>query len=658
MTNDIYISNIKIFRARFPDLYKILEPELLPETSNGSATGGGISKELTVDSAPRNFPPLPPETTLQQAKNGSWTALYAGTFLHSSYNPEREAEKLVSAVVDKEFSAGVFLGVGLGYAPVCFAQKFPQKTLIIIEPDVRRLITAFYAVDWQPIFRHLSCIILTGATHPQIIALLEKVGLEDCHFFETPAHELHDPHFFNSLKCLIERNKQKHKINSRTLKTFSRLWFSNMCRNIDQMALRTGITAFEGKAAGIPACIIAAGPSLDTVLPHLAELKKRCILICVDTALRACLRTGVQPHFVVLTDPQYWNARHIAGLSAPETILITETAAYPTVFRFECKSIHLCSSFFPLGQYIEKHTQINGKLGTGGSVASTTWDFARFCGCRTIYVAGLDLGYPNGKTHTKGSTFEEKAHIDANRLKSAETSISGALFSANTTVAKSYDGQPIKTDNRMAMYAWWFESRCAEHTDVHTITLTPESLAIPGIRQSSAQRNFHNDGGAQVTGSPALPPAVTPAIAAVLSEPSREKEINAFIESCEKESLSTSFEERRTKLYNVLKSLHNDLLNMKQCAEKAVFLCRTHCNSDADYKRVTSSLSECDKMLLKSEVSELASLLFPGKEELDALKADIKTDSTNPFAANLRTSELVYSRILDSIEQWESRLPH
>ncbi len=624
MTNDIYISNIKIFRARFPDLYKILEPELLSETSNGSAEQAG-------DSTTRNFPSLPPETTLQQAKNGSWTALYAGTLLHSSYNPEREAEKLVSAVADKEFSAGVFFGAGLGYAPVCFAQKFPQKTLIIIEPDVKRLITAFYTVDWQPIFRHLSCIILTGATHPQIIALLEKVGLEDCHYFETPAHELHDPHFFNSLKCLIERNKQKHKINSRTLKTFSRLWFSNMCRNIDQMALRTGITAFEGKAAGIPACIIAAGPSLDTVLPFLAELKKHCILICVDTALRACLRTGVQPHFVVLTDPQYWNARHIAGLSAPETILITETAAYPTVFRFDCKSIHLCSSFFPLGQYIEKHTHINGKLGTGGSVASTTWDFARFCGCHTIYVAGLDLGFPSGKTHTKGSTFEEKANIDANRLKNAETSISGALFSANTTVAKSYDGQPIKTDNRMMMYAWWFESRCAEYTDIHTITLTPESLAIPGIRQATTD---------------------------VLSEPSREKEINAFIESCEKESLSTSFEERRAKLYSALKSLHDDLLNMKHCAEKAVFLCRTHCHSDADYKRVTSSLSECDKMLMKSEVSELASLLFPGKEELDALKANIKMDNTNPYAQNLRTSELVYSRILDSIEQWESRLPH
>ena len=610
MNNELYIKNINAFKERFPELFTIIEPNLLPN---------------------HNVPQLPDDITFQQTKNGSWTALYEGTLLHSSYNPEREAEKLVSAVADKEFSAGVFLGVGLGYAPVCFANKFPQKTLVIIEPDVNRLVAAFYVTDWAQVFRQPSCVLLTGATQPQIIALLEKVGLDDCSFFHNPAHELHAPQFFHALKQLIDRNKQKQKINSRTLKTFSHLWFNNMCRNIEQMALRTGIAAFENRAAGIPACVIAAGPSLDDVIPFLGELKKRCILICVDTALRACLRAGIQPHFVVLTDPQYWNARHIEGLSAPNTILITDTAAYPSVFRFNCKSIHLCSSFFPLGQYIEKRTYINGKLGTGGSVASTSWDFARFCGCKTIYVAGLDLGFPDGKTHTKGSTFEEKAYLDANRLKNAETFISGALFGANTTTAKSYSGNPIKTDNRMSLYAWWFESRCAEFPDVHTASLTPESLAIHGI--TAAQ------------------------ISAVISQPSREEEINRLINTCEKESLSISEEERKSKLKDALRSLHDDLLEMKQRAEKAVFLCRTHCRTDAEYKRILASLSECDKALVKSEASELTSLLFPGKEELDELKAGIKTDGSNPYTENLSYSELVYSHILDAIAQWEKRLP-
>lgn len=606
---DLYKKNLDEFKIRFPELFSMMEPYLAPKGEK---------------------PPLPDDTTLQRAKNGSWTALYKGQLLHSNYNPEREAEKLVSAASDKTFSSGAFMGTGLGYAPVAFAKAFPKKTLIIIEPDINRLITAFYTVDWSSVFRQPSCVILTGASQPQIISILEKTGLEDCFFFQTPAHELHDTRFFNELKCLIERNKEKHKINSRTLKTFSSLWFRNMCRNIGKMTECSGITEFQGKASGLPACIIAAGPSLDRILPFLQEIKDRCLLICVDTALRACLRQGVQPHFLVLTDPQYWNARHIAGLSAPETILITDTAAYPSVFRFKCRSIHLCASFFPLGQYIEARTGSRGKLGTGGSVASTTWDFARYCGCKEIYVAGLDLGFPEGKTHARGSTFEEKAQTEASRLKNAETTILKALFGANTRTGQNYRKAPIKTDNRMKLYAWWFESRCAEYPEVRTFSLNEESLYIPGIS--------------------------TKDISKLLTEPERRTEIKSFIDTCEAEGLKTTQEEREKKLNSALGMLREDLAEMKHWAEKALFLCRTRCQTEKEYKAITDSLSACDKAILKSSVTELTSLIFPDKEELEAMKAEDNRERTNPFIENLRLSELVYSHLLDSIERWEKNL--
>ncbi|MCR4939629.1 MAG: DUF115 domain-containing protein [Treponemataceae bacterium] len=609
ITPDLYLKNINAFKIRFPELFNMLEASLFPEQKPA---------------------PLPDHVSLKKTKNGSWTALYEGNLLHSLYNPEREADKLVAAAEGKDFSAGVFMGTGLGYTAVSFTQTFPNKTLIIIEPSIARLISAFYTVDWTPVFRHPSCVILTGASQPQIIAILEKNGMEDCFFFQTPAHELHEAQFFNELKCLVERNIQKHKINSRTLKTFSRLWFRNMCINIGKMAECPGITAFKGKASGIPACIIGAGPSLDRILPFLKELKKRCLLICVDTALRGCLRVGVQPHFVVLTDPQFWNARHLAGLSAPETILITDTAAYPSVFRFQCRSIHLCASFFPLGQYIEARTGSKGKLGTGGSVASTTWDFARYCGCRDVYVAGLDLGFPGGKTHTKGSTFEEKALTEAYRLKNAETTVSNALFGANTVIEKDYHGNPLKTDNRMKLYAWWFESRAAEHPDLHTSTLTPEGLRIPGI--------FQKD------------------IKDVLEKAEREMQIKSFIDQGEEESLSIDKQERQEKLTKALSSLKEDLREMKYYAEKAALLCKTHCQTENEYKRISGSLSACDRALLKSKAAELASLLFPGKEELDSMKAGQKKESDNPYTESLRYSELIYTHILSSIEQWEKNL--
>ena len=100
---------------------------------------------------------------------------------------------------------------------------------------------------------------------------------------------------------------------------------------------------------------------------NLAEIKKRCLLICVDTALRACLRVGVQPDFIVLVDPQYWNIRHLDNCAAPDSVLITELAAYPAVFRFRCREIVLCSSLYPVGAYFERICGTKGALGAGVS---------------------------------------------------------------------------------------------------------------------------------------------------------------------------------------------------------------------------------------------------------------------------------------------------
>ena len=43
-------------------------------------------------------------------------------------------------------------------------------------------------------------------------------------------------------------------------------------------------------------------------------------------ARELCLKAGVEPDFVFLTDPQYWAWRHLAGLSSPQSILVAEGA--------------------------------------------------------------------------------------------------------------------------------------------------------------------------------------------------------------------------------------------------------------------------------------------------------------------------------------------
>ena len=59
------------------------------------------------------------------------------------------------------------------------------------------------------------------------------------------------------------------------------------------------------------------------------------------------------------------------------------------------------------------------------------------------------------------------------------------LFSGNAEPALDYAGNKVQTDQRMKMFAWWFESRLAECPETKTYSLSPSGLRIPGIVLSS-----------------------------------------------------------------------------------------------------------------------------------------------------------------------------
>ena len=424
------------------------------------------------------------------AKNGSIIAKADGKLLHSGYNPEREAEQAVHAARKEKYTCAVFLSCGLGYGPKVYAKNFPQDTLIIVEPDISYFLSALRYFDWTNILSLPHCILILGASPETVITLIQNSGgFSSCGILANSNQMEHARDYFSRLVKDIDHAKEQTKINENTSRRFYGLWLRNTCRNLRQLAVRAGINVYKNSCPkDLPLVILAAGPTLAEILPHLAEIKKRALVVCVDTALHACLRAGTEPDFIILTDPQYYAARHIAGLSAPHAVLITETAAYPSVFHFPCKEILLCSSLFPLSISVEKQVGEKGALASGGSVSTTAWEFARYIGAVEIYVAGLDLGYPDYQTHIRGSTFEEKMHTVSRRTQPAETSGLGLLLGANMLVARDYAGKPILTDNRMHMFGCWFESKLKEYPSIQTYSLSPKSLAIAGIKPAPQEK--------------------------------------------------------------------------------------------------------------------------------------------------------------------------
>ena len=444
-----------------------------------------------------------------EAKNGSPTAedisVTPPVRLHSSYNPEREAYNAVTNQQVLEKQTAVFYGCGLGYHLIQIAEFLENnkidKKIILIEPQPEYFFAALSVLDWAPVFRIQKLVLAIGCPAESLMPLLESSdhiniggeGVSNSYFFEVPAFTAHAQDYFNTVKTLIYRNKTKNDINAATYKKFSKLWIRNSKKNLGNIQncstvnnflieiTETAATTGAVTPYGTDCLIVAAGPSLQNILPYLSELKKRLTIICVETALHSMLRQNVQPDFIIITDPQYYAYRHLAGLSAPQSTLICPLSVYPAVFRFKCRQILLCSDFFPISTFFEQQLGTFGNLGAGGSVASSAWNLAYMLNAKNIYFAGLDLSFPSKQTHIKGSSAEQTFHTRSTRLTPAEKAGCGSMFGANPEYGVSYSGQKVLTDARMKMFAWWFESRIAACPEVKTYSLCSESLMIPGV---------------------------------------------------------------------------------------------------------------------------------------------------------------------------------
>jgi hypothetical protein len=139
-------------------------------------------------------------------------------------------------------------------------------------------------------------------------------------------------------------------VNVATKKKFGKRWIRNLNRNMAAIRDLPGVSRFEGLAAGddpLPVFLAAAGPGLDGIGSLLPEIYKRCIVVAVDTSLRFLLRNNIEPDFVVVVDPQFWNSCHLNRCESSRTRLIAESAVYPPVLRLPFKESYLCGSLFP-----------------------------------------------------------------------------------------------------------------------------------------------------------------------------------------------------------------------------------------------------------------------------------------------------------------------
>ncbi|MDR1147217.1 MAG: DUF115 domain-containing protein [Spirochaetaceae bacterium] len=429
---------------------------------------------------------------IETAANGEPTARFDGRYLHSARDPVREALRLAAAASktadtvaagNDDETAFVLLGFGLGYTAAAAADLSPRSLIIVVEKRPGILRAAVECRDLSGLLAKRVIFVLgddSAAINAALRAAPKKLSV-----IRNSALQAVDGEFYREVERNIENWRTKEMVNEATLRRFGKRWIRNQAANLEAIRDLPGVGLLAGQF-DFPVLLLAAGPTLSKLKGKIAALKERCIIVAVDTALRFLMYEAAAPDFVVSVDPQYWNTRHIDRCLPEESVLIAESAVYPAVLRDRTAlRTFLCGSLYPLGSFIEARTGAKGRLGAGGSVASTAWDFSASLISRaaapSIFIAGLDLAFPDMATHYKGALFEEIANITANRFMPAETKSFHALQDGTPFFAKDADGNRVLTDTRLNLYASWFENRLANMNNYRNSRLSSGGLAIKGL---------------------------------------------------------------------------------------------------------------------------------------------------------------------------------
>jgi len=602
--------NKEILLAQYPGLFEEISAQDKDELS---------AEDIKIDTAPTGEP----------------TLCVKGMHVHSPRDPAREGQRLAEAVNASNVNgAVVVLGFGLGYAAQAAAAF--GKPVIIVEKYKSVILKAFELRDLGDFLSKNKIIFVVGGSGEGIVNALtiaheiltaENGGQDDKKkppsIIRSKALMSLDEQWYKTIEDKIRTWSMRDDVNIATHKRFGRRWVRNLSKNMSAIRDCPGVSRLEGLAAkdSLPVFLAAAGPSLDKIKPMLCDIYDRCIVIAVDTSLRFFVKNGITPDFVLVVDPQFWNSRHLDrclnGQTCSRTALIAESAVYPPVLNLPFKNKFLCGSLFPLGAFIEKQVDPKGKLGAGGSVATTAWDFARSLGSQEIWIAGLDLAFPELKTHFRGARFEERSNSESNRISPVEKWIVRALRDGNPFKARSACGGQVLTDRRLSLYAAWFENQFKQNAQIKNYALFQEGLHITGLHAAEREK--------------------------FLELPKRREEIDRRIQSAfeRTDGVFNEPEEkrRRAERYgSAVGVLNSGLKNIKDACEEGSETARLALRyplNDNQRKKTLKELDEITKRITESEVKEIAGFLMPPEADEDAQG---NQNGADPFTVFLKSS--------------------
>ncbi|WP_209121465.1 6-hydroxymethylpterin diphosphokinase MptE-like protein [Alkalihalobacillus sp. BA299] len=441
----MFKDNIKVLKENYPNLYLRIEDYV-------------ESKEYN----------------LVKCRNESFTIVDSdGIYVHSRYNPEKEAQNWIEGLTVNEEDTLLIFGLGLGYYLPLLLTKYHDKKWIIVEPNISIFVRALHQHNLTEYLRSGDIVFLISL-EPYVVrsvidGFIQENKVKKVCTFKLPYYKRIYKNYIDEVQVQLSKQALLSRGNLITEKVSAPKWLYNTIRNLRYITKHPSINSLQKKFEGVPIVIVSAGPSLEKNMHLLNTLDDRALIIAVGSSVNILEKNGICPNIIMGIDGNEAESRIFENTHFTDPIFVySKTIHYRALEGYEGKKL-----WMKLDVELPIYEELNVNTSTikaGPSVANVALDFAFSLKPSQIFLIGQDLAYTNKKRYAKGDAHNNADHQIDDDQKAMQYLIKKDIYGKETYTRPDF----ITMKN-------WFEDYVAFHQKTNVYNCTEGGLEIKGI---------------------------------------------------------------------------------------------------------------------------------------------------------------------------------
>ena len=474
-------------------------------------------------------------------RSGYATVSYEGKYLHSKYDPYREAERFTAAQSFDGVEVCILIEPGLDYLSRAVMNACPHMRCISVHcSDALRGSARDKAAGGSASHGSKSSNISPGGFEAEFypsddISLHAFLGrhIDDAELAATKILEWEPSasafgEAYSRLLNGVYGYVRERNASLNTTGLFGRRWIT---RRITSFLELTEVSAPQ--EVGRPLIVAASGPSLEKSLPLISAHRKHFSVWAFSSALAPLAAYGVEPDCIFHSDAGYYAALYLRGYGSGSATLSSSEPrpaehgfdAYPVLAApLTASTDHDISAALPrlmllsesrMERFLTEGLPIPRlDIPSHGTVAGTAYYAASQLARNAVFFAGLDLAYLDTRAHAAGHAFYPLHLSTADRMRPLHT----IYFDRSPLAAESPPSRKGSwlQNSALETYSRWFANRS---TDARFFRIEPSEVELPPFRSVRIEEferyaGSLTDEGSGSTEDPGGPAASSPPIPA------------------------------------------------------------------------------------------------------------------------------------------------